>query len=77
MMSESDKKITQMFGIYLVFGGWLGMFVLGFFVNEVFTNYSLCKKDKIEYNTKSQYNSGKKEKFDMLNVKPIRSNGQN
>ncbi len=45
-MSEEQKRITQMFGIYLVFGSWVGFFVLGFFVNEVFTNYSLCKKDK-------------------------------
>lgn len=44
-MSKEEQFVQTMFG-YIIFMSWIGFFCLGFFVNEVLTNYSLCKKDK-------------------------------
>ena len=50
LSNDSDKNVKNrefaqaMYG-YIIFMSWIGFFCLGIFVNEVFTNYSFCKKN--------------------------------
>lgn len=43
---EKNREVVQAMYRYTIFISWLITFSLGFFVNEVLTNYSLCKKNK-------------------------------
>ena len=55
--------------IYFSLAGFVYMFILGFLVSEISTNYTFCKKNNINYNTDNKYDCHQIKKLNAINIK--------